>query len=181
MRWKTGLLISIFLLVTLTILISGFWITGGRSLANLYFDYISQDLPDKKYSPEDFVERGDDTQISGYLAGTIGDNLYIWTLSGLKRYAHSGGKSVYYYMDTCELIRAITVEQAKSSEERVSHELTPEYFFDITTWATRARVGDYVLLRFTRDERGKKIIESMQGSSNQHFPITELRSEQCQN
>ncbi|MBI3167083.1 MAG: hypothetical protein HYZ22_01285 [Chloroflexi bacterium] len=174
-------MVSLFLLVILVVIAIGFWRTGGRSLAGLYFNYLTKDLPDKKYSQADFLESRDDTQISGYFAGRLGDNLFIWNLSGLKRYFHDGGKSVYYYMDTCRLIRNISAEQAKSGEERVSHELTPEYFFDPTTWATRARAGDYVLLRFVRDENGNKLIDKLQGNSNQHFPIEELRDEQCQN
>jgi hypothetical protein len=58
MRFKRGVLIGVVLLSLITLLVVGFYYTGGVGLIRLYRNYLSQDIPDKKYSWQDFTERG---------------------------------------------------------------------------------------------------------------------------
>lgn len=111
MKWKVGLFFGICLFILLVSVGAIFLATGGRSLVNLYFNYLTQDLPDKKYMRDDFVEREEEHIVSGYYAGSSGDKVGIWTLRGLKLYTHRAGGSVYYYMDTCGLIREMSSNQ----------------------------------------------------------------------
>ncbi len=49
-----------------------FWFIGGKSLVGVYQNYLSQDLPDKKYSWDNFKDRGPREMLSGYYAGADG-------------------------------------------------------------------------------------------------------------
>lgn len=64
MRRKWGLIVLFFLAVIFV----GFWLSGGRSLFTLYRNYISQDISDKKYRWQDFIDRGHQEEISGFYA-----------------------------------------------------------------------------------------------------------------
>lgn len=68
MKWKWGVIV----LLTLAVISAGFWLTGGRSLAHLYFNYLMQDIPDKKLGWQDFAELGTDNLSRGYYAGSLG-------------------------------------------------------------------------------------------------------------
>ena len=53
-------------------MLAGFWLTGGRGLFNLYFNYLAQDIPDKKYTWDDWADRREDNLSLGYYAGSMG-------------------------------------------------------------------------------------------------------------
>lgn len=88
MSRKRWVLISLLILLVLALMGAGFYYSGGVGLVRLYQHYLSQDIADKKYSWRDFTDRGASTKLSGYYGGRIGDNIYIWTLSGLKRFGY---------------------------------------------------------------------------------------------
>jgi hypothetical protein len=67
MKWKWGLIV----LIILSVVVAGFWMSGGHSLVNLYRNYLSQDMPDKKYSWNDFSERGAQEPTKGYYGGVL--------------------------------------------------------------------------------------------------------------
>ncbi len=167
-------------MLILAVMLAGFWLSGGYSLVNLYRNYLSQDISEKKYSWQDFAERGGDNLSAGYYAGSIGEAVFIWTLSGLKRYQHRDGVSVYRYVDTCQKIRDFAAQQGTSSntgEIRETIFINP--VFTLKEWLYSVRRGDYVSVRYI-DEAGIKIIDKIHSSSNQDYPIEQLRIEQCQ-
>lgn len=176
MKWKWGLIV----LFILSIVLVGFWLTGGSSLVNLYRNYLSQDIANKKYTWDDFAERSENNLSAGYYAGSIGDNVFIWTLSGLKRYQHRDGVSVYRYIDTCQKIRDFAVQQGTTSGvSEISETIFINPVFTLAEWLYSVRRGDYVSVRYI-DEAGIKIIDKIHSSSNQDYPIEQLRLEQCQ-
>ena len=176
MKWKWGLIVVLILSVISAV----FWLTGGSSLVNLYRNYLSQDIPDKKYTWEDFAERGGDSLSNGYYGGSVGDSVFIWTLAGLKRYQHRDGLSVYRYVDTCQKIRDFAAQLGASNntgEIRETIDINP--VFTLEEWLYSVRRGDYVSVRYI-DEVGTKIVDKIHSSSNQHYPIEQLRIAQCQ-
>lgn len=180
MRWKRGLLLSVVILSLLSVIIVVFYQTGGKSLINLYFNYLSQDISDKKYTWDDFTDRGAGQPISGYYAGTVGDNVWIWTLSGLQRYSHLDGTSVYHYFDVCEAVRNIASRDDVGDTLGEPVTLPTDPTFDISGWVAKANVGDYVALKWIEQD-GKRVIDKLQGTSNQYYPLERIRIEQCQN
>jgi hypothetical protein len=176
MKWKWVFIVLLPLLGFVLV----FFLTGGRSLVNLYRNYLSQDIPDKKYTWQDFAERGDDGLSGGYYAGSVGDSVFVWTLSGLKSYQHRDRVSVYRYLDTCGIIRKLASQP--DGEPVTEENAEPIYIqptFDLPEWLTFVRRGDYVSVRYI-DEGDTKIIDKIYASSNQHYPIEKLRLEQCQ-
>lgn len=167
----------IFLLI-LTVMLAGFWLSGGRSLFNLYFNYLAQDIPDKKYTWDDWADRSEDNLTAGYYAGSVGDSIWLWTLSGLKRYQHKDGVSVYRYVDTCQKIRELAAQLGENTLE-AQETIEVNLVFTLPEWLYAVRRGDYVSVRYM-DEGGSKIIDKLHSSSNQHYPIEQLRIEQCQ-
>lgn len=50
-------------------LVWGFLATGGIGLVRLYKNYLLQNLTEKKYSAQDFMDRGPREMLYGYYAG----------------------------------------------------------------------------------------------------------------
>lgn len=110
-----GLGVMIAGITALCIVVVFFYLTGGRGLIRIIFNYLIPDLPDKKYSWEDFRYRGEQQRISGFYS--FGDNVgfSLWTLSGLKRFIHNPGTSVYSFRDTCAVVKQLSTEDANCS------------------------------------------------------------------
>lgn len=180
MRAKRGVLIGALSLVFLLLLGIIFYYTGGVGLVRFYRNYLSQDIPDKKYTWQDFTDRGAEEKLSGYYAGRVSNSVFVWTLGGLRRFGYKQGMSVYYYMDVCGIIRSraeLRQRDPEAAERDKEVRYNHETFFDPAAFAARAKTGDYVAVVRTEEEPG--VVSQMYGSSNQYFPLTELRSEQC--
>ena len=63
-----------------------FYSTGGMGLVRIVQNYIIVNIPDKKYSWNDFIDRGADYSISGFYSSSTNNSISIWTLSGLKTF-----------------------------------------------------------------------------------------------
>jgi hypothetical protein len=181
MKFKWGVLIGVIIVAIASLLGIGFYYTGGVGLVRLYRNYLSQDIADKKYSWQDFIDRGATEKLSGYYAGRMGDKIYIWTLSGLKSFGYKPGYSAYYYMDVCEIVRRLAKERAENPQETNTSENKVQYgdavFFNPADWDLQAERGDYVAV--VRTEEEPRVVSQLYGSSNQYFPLTELRDELC--
>lgn len=167
------------------VLLFGVWLfdyTGGVGLVRLYRNYLSQDIPDKKYSWQDFTDRGSREMLHGYYAGRDGNGFWMWTLSGLKRFEHQAGTSVYYYMDTCGIVRQLSeaVERGESiAREGVRYSETMTYSID--EWGEGVARGDYVWVKRVGEGAESKIIDKVWANSNQYYPVERLTKEQCAN
>jgi hypothetical protein len=182
MRAKRGVLIGGLFLVLLLLLWSIFYYTGGVGLVRLYRNYLSQDIADKKFTWQDFTDRGATEKLSGYYGGRVGNSIYIWTLGGLRRFGYKAGHSAYYYMDVCGIVRQLAVEREKRAEGAESgKEKKVQYSeaisFNPTDWDRQAKRGDYVVV--VRTEEEPRIVSQLYGSSNQYFPLTQLRTGLC--
>lgn len=105
-RW----LLVVFFLVVATLSIAGYVFfvkTGGMGLSRVTWYYFVRDLPDKKYSWQDFTDRGVSQGISGFYAFGNQDGFSMWTLSGLKTFTHVPGTSVYMHEDICAAVREL--------------------------------------------------------------------------
>lgn len=180
MKWRLGIFITLGILVILGFIFLSFYQTGGLGLVNLYINYLSQDIPDKKFGWRDFTDRGEGELVSGYFAGSRGDTVYIWTLTGIKSYQNLQGVSVYHYADVCgAVLRLSSINPEEPATESSRPSLSPEAMFNLDLWLTDAKVGDYVSVKWMSRDGQKYIIDKLYGSSNQHYPIEQLRVEQC--
>ena len=183
MSKKWGVLIGVVIIAIAVLLGAGFYYTGGLGLVRLYRNYLSQDITDKKYGWQDFTDRGATEKLSGYYAGLVGEKVYIWTLSELKSFGYTAGTSAYYYMDVCGVVRRLAEERAKKAEGAVKSEekkitQSESVYFSPSDWSMQAKRGDYVAVVRTEEDPG--IVSQLYGSSNQYFPLTELRDELCE-
>jgi hypothetical protein len=86
----TNILVSVAIVLLLVGgVFTGFWVTGGKSLVMAYQNYLTKDIPGKIYSYQNFQDRGPREMLHGYYAGADAVGFYMWTLSGLKRFAVS--------------------------------------------------------------------------------------------
>ncbi|KAA0268579.1 MAG: hypothetical protein EDM79_14725 [Chloroflexi bacterium] len=159
-----------------------FVITGGIGLVRLYQNYLTQDVPDKKYSYADFTERGPREMLHGYYGGRVGDTIFIWTFSGLKHFRHQQGTSVYYYMDVCGIVRQLA--QQKKSGESMDEEKKGRLYdemltFELDQWAGQTQAGDYVWVKRVGEGAESKIIDKVWANSNQYYPVERVTEEQC--
>ncbi|GMV32195.1 MAG: hypothetical protein DYG85_04195 [Chloroflexi bacterium CFX1] len=118
--------IGIILLIILS-LISGYLFyanTGGKALSRVVWHYFFRDLPDKKYSWQDFTERGEGQGISGFYAWGDEERFYLWTLSGLKRFAHVPGISIYQHEDICAALKRVEANPEAVGSAKASKTVT---------------------------------------------------------
>lgn len=170
--------VAIFIVI-LVGLMWGFLNTGGIGLVRLYQNYLSQDIPDKKYSWSDFTDRGPREMLSGYYAGADGSGFYMWTYSGLKRFTGQPVTSVYYYLDTCGMIRELEAGRGvKLTDGRSPVQEAMYYEFD--AWKARMQKGDYVWVKRVGEGDEKKIIDKVWGNSNKAFPLDKITLQQCE-
>lgn len=175
----------VVLLVILGVLVWTFLAGGGIGLVRLYKNYLSQELPDKKYGWQDFTDRGPREMLHGYYAGSLGNSVFIWTYSGLKRFVHQGGTSAYHYLDTCKLIRRLEAGEIKNISPvpgEGENTITETTNFALEEWTKLAHRGDYVWVkRVGEDGLDRIVIDKLWGNSNQYFPLTQIKVEQCKN
>ena len=145
----------------------------------LYRDYLSQDIPDKQYSWYDFTDRGPREMLHGYYAGSDASGFYMWTYSGLKRFTHRQGTSVYYYLDTCGFIKML--EEGKGgSKVDGGYIAREEMYYDFDTWTTRMEKGDYVWVKRVGEGEDRKVIDKVWGNSNNAFPSDKITVQTCE-
>jgi hypothetical protein len=100
--------ISVVILLALAVVSYLFYTkTGGNALTRVVWHYFIPNIPDKKYSWQDFTDRGTTQGISGFYAYGDDTGFRMWTLSGLKHFAHVPGISIYQYEDVCSAVREL--------------------------------------------------------------------------
>lgn len=179
MKSKRGIVLITFGLFVFV----GLWLffyTGGVGLVRLYRNYLSQNIPDKKYGWQDFTDRGARETLSGYYAGRVGESVFVWTLSGLKWFVHREGTSVYYYQDVCGMMRRLTEAKASGATgEALKVNLESAQTLDINVWSELAKRGDYVWVKRVGEGAESREIDKISASSNQYYPITQVREGLC--
>lgn len=149
------------------------------ALVRLYQNYLSQDLPDKKYSYIDFTDRGPREQLHGYYAGNMGNSVYIWTLSGLKRFTHRQQTSVYYYDDLCGAIaELLKLKESGESANKLQRE--PVYTLNIAEWREQVKRGDYVWVKRVGEGAESRVIDKVWASNNYNYPYGGLTASGCE-
>lgn len=181
---KRSVYVVVGLVILIGVVVLGFLMSGGSRLVWIYTHYLIKDIPEKKYSLSDFQDRGVGQIISGYYAGTVAGGVYVWTFSGLKKYHHYQGTSVYYYVDTCETIRQLANrkkdlgEKLTESEAREKREMWRT--FDLAEWRIYPKTGDYVWVKWVDIGNGRRTIDKIYASSNKYYPIEHIKVEQCE-
>lgn len=177
MKWRAG---KIILLVALVMLgVAGFFVwSGGLAIVRLYREYLSQDIADKKYSYQDFTDRGPKEMLHGYYAGSMGESVYIWTLGGLRRFRHRQTTSVYYYSDVCGVIGRM-VEAKAARKEADSLKSEPLMTFDLVQWRDMMRRGDYMWVKRVGEGEESRIIDKILAINNYHYPIRGITLTEC--
>lgn len=164
-------------------LVWGFLATGGIGLVRLYKNYLLQNLTEKKYSAQDFIDRGPREMLYGYYAGGDDEGVYIWTLSGLKRFVHRDMTSVYYYVDPCAMVQKMATGQVDGTTESLpngGYKVREELYFSLQEWRERVETGDYVWVKRVGEGAERKVIDKIFGSSNKYFPLVRLTLKQCE-
>ncbi|MBE7433924.1 MAG: hypothetical protein HS100_08395 [Anaerolineales bacterium] len=96
-RVKAIILSVVVLILSLVVFTVYFFSTGGRGLARIVVYYLFSDVPDKKYTWIDFINKNEPGRsISGFYAFGDENSISIWTLSGLKRFYAKPGFSLPY-------------------------------------------------------------------------------------
>jgi hypothetical protein len=170
--------IGIFFVIVLT-LIGGYLFyvnTGGNALSRVVWHYFIPDLPDKKYSWQDFTERGVEQGISGFYAYGDEYGFSLWTLSGLKAFTHIPGISVYMHQDICAAVRQLNDNpQVAGTPVRATKTVTG----DIGTWESLIRKENLVtVLRFDAPEYHNGI-NKVWSYSGIYKELNKLNRESC--
>lgn len=163
----------------LTGLVWGFLNTGGIGLVRLYQNYLSQDIPDKKYSWENFTDRGPREMLSGYYAGSDANGFYMWTISGLKKFFHLQGMSVYYFLDTCGIVKTLD-EGNSGGHAGDGYVIEEEMYYNQDAWKAKMQKGDYVWVLRVGDGEDMKVIDKVWGNNNKTFPLDIITAQSCE-
>lgn len=150
--------------------------TGGLGLARVTWYYFLRDIPDKKYSWQDFTERGEGQGISGFYAYGNQNGFSMWTLSGLKTFRHVAGTSIYQHEDICEALRRLTENpQATGSAMKATKQVTGIIEF----WQSLIKPENLVtVLRLTEGEQ-QNAIDKVWSYSGKYKELNKLDKDSC--
>ena len=150
--------------------------TGGLGLSRITWHYFFRDIPDKKYSWQDFTERGAKEGISGFYAYGNENGFSMWTLSGLKTFRHVSGTSIYQHEDICGAVRALQKDpQATDSGVKASKQVTG----DIEFWQSLIKPENLVtVLRLAEGERRNEI-DKVWSYSGKYKELNKLDKDTC--
>ncbi|MEN9562534.1 MAG: hypothetical protein RIR73_778, partial [Chloroflexota bacterium] len=111
---------------------------------------LFRDIPDKKYSWQDFVDRGAKEGISGFYAYGDAKSFSMWTLSGLKTFTHVADISVYQHEDVCFAMRQLANDpQGRDKPAKADQTITGK----IEVWQNLVKQENLVtVLRLPEDE-----------------------------
>ncbi len=169
------ILLAVFLLAVAANL-GLFVYSGGIGLARIVWYYLIPDMPDKKFGWDDFRDRGPRQEIKGFYSGGDETGFYLWTLSGLKRFNHQQGVSVYLFHDVCAALRALNAGQAETDDSTL---LGKQITGDVQEWRARLKKEYLVtVVRLEEDEGENKVDKALAVSGRYKVP-GQLTLEQC--
>lgn len=150
--------------------------TGGKGLSRVAWHYFIKNLPDKKYSWQDFIDRGPNEGISGFYAYGDSSGFSMWTLSGLKTFSHIEGKSVYVYEDVCAAVRQL-IDNPDDQTQPVmaSKEVTQ----DIGSWQTLIKQENLVTVVRLDQPDYRNAIGQVWSYSGKYRELNKLDKDSC--
>lgn len=173
-RWWLAVII-----LFITVLAGGYVFfvkTGGVGLARVTWHYFFRDIPDKKYSWQDFTDRGAKEGISGFYAFGNENGFSMWTLSGLKTFRHVPGTSIYQHEDVCAAVKRLSENpQATGSAMKADKRVTGNIEF----WQSLIKQENLVtVLRLTEGEH-RNDIDKVWSYSGIYKELNKLDKDSC--
>lgn len=150
-----------------------FYTSGGAGLSRVVFNYLMPDVPDKKYGWNDFRYRGEGEKISGFYAYGDSESFSIWTLSGLKKYYHMPGTSVYMHRDTCEVVRQLTAQKT----DRLAN--PEQIYFNLADWEQVIKSEYLVTVLPLVGEGGYKMVDKVWSVSGRYKVLGRIEEGVC--
>lgn len=170
-------MLLVAVIANIALLVVLFHRTGGAGLTRFVWYYLMRDIPDKKYDWKDFRDRGPRQEIKGFYAGGDEAGFYLWTLSGLKRFNHQQGVSVYLFQDVCAAIWAFNAGQAETGGSIL---LGKHYTGDVQEWQAQLKKEYLVtVVRLDKGE-GKNVVDKALAVSGRYKVLDQLTKEQCE-
>lgn len=164
--------------VALSAVIGIFYVqTGGSGLSRVIWYYFLRDIPDKKYSWQDFTDRGARAGISGFYAYGDDDSFSMWTLSGLKTFTHIPEISVYQHEDVCFALKQLQVDpQGLTKSAKADSTITG----DFALW--RSWIKQEYLVTVIRLEGGeyRNGIDKIWSYSGRYKKLNVLEQDTCE-
>ncbi len=161
--------------------IGGHWIwlvdnTGGRGwygLLNLIYwqIYLIRGTGGVTLSPLSDTQR-----VSGFYSQQLrmDEGVAIWTLTGLKRFYHKEGTSVYYYRDVCA--QAKDLQSGIESPKIMTN--IEEVYFDIPNWQQNMR-SEYLITLQWVEEDGRRVVDKLWSVSGKYRVLGQVGGRVC--
>ena len=173
-RGKVILVIFCLVLVcSLSYFVFYFNSTGGAGLSRIVINYLIPNLPDKKYSWGDFMDRGIDKDISGFYAGGDANSFKLWTLSGLKTFYHKPLVSLYMFYDTCAVYNNLKNADVKTAP--VEQSITPGLF----VWERTMKKEYFVTVSRLGSEFGNNFVREARSQSGKYKVLGQIEEGIC--
>jgi hypothetical protein len=170
--------VSIVLISIATLTLFGifFYKTGGFRILTVAFNYLIPNIPNKKYTWIDFVDRGPNKKINGFYAGEDGEGFRMWTLSGLMRFSHNRSHSVYGFKDVCQGINSL-----KNRNSLGTHEVTviEELTGDFDLWRKQMDNEYFVTVTYMDNPEKSKYVLRAWGVNVKYKIIGVIEKEGC--
>ncbi len=173
MSSKFWLTLVAVLIVGLMVFGFYFYTTGGGGLSRVVLNYLIPNLTDKKYGWNDFRYRGEGEKISRFYAYGDSENFGIWTLSGLKKYYHLPGTSVYMHRDTCEVVRQLTAQKTDSMAN------PEQIYFELSDWEKMVKREYFVTVLPLVGEDGYKMVDKVWSVSGRYKVLGRVEEGVC--
>lgn len=150
--------------------------TGGNALSRVIWNYFIPNIPDKKYSWQDFTDRGARKGISGFYAYGDYSGFKMWTLSGLKTFTHVPGTSVYQHEDVCAAIRML---DANANNESKSALAKKNITGDLAVWQNLIKKENLITVLRLEGGEHKNAIDKIWSYSGKYKVLNRLDAGSC--
>ena len=164
----------VFLLIIL-FLFGGFllfWSSGGAGILRLIYSNNLHLIPNSDLVMQDFVDRDPRKILSGYFVFADKKWLYLWTLSGLKRFSHLDNVSFYSYVDVCGLLDSGADPKKFNGSESI-------FFTNLSEWAAMMKTGNLIGVLRVDNGRNREVIDRAINYNSKYLALTNLTSQQC--
>lgn len=136
-------------------------------------------VEDKRYSWGDFSGIGVDKKMSGFYSEFFSnqDRMAIWTLTGIRFFYHKPATSIYYFRDTCEVVKQLNQNKNTTGETKLAN--PEQYYFTLSSWQELVKDENLVTVQWV-SEHGRHYIDKAWSQSGKYRVLGKIEGGVCE-
>ncbi len=148
-------------------------------MAVVTINYLIPNIPNKKYTWNDFTDRGPNVKVSGFYIDGDKQGFRMWTLSGIKKFYNVQGTSVYIFKDVCSAVKHLDSGPKPSGDEVPTTTIDEQYIENILDWEQIMNREYLVSVTYSNTQDKSHLVDIVQSVSGKYRVIGRIESGGC--